>query len=136
MEIKRKEGCVIVEFGENKSGEKLQATIACVSHDLKNKNSLMNLWLKNGWLERPLKSHWHIDTYVKDAEGNYSRKYNPQNCLYRQVSKKTGKIILSNIRIDFDWILEANDENLKKIIDEIERRFINEERMNTIVESI
>lgn len=136
MDIKRKEGCVVVELGKNKSGEKLQVTIVPVSHDLKDKHSLMNLWVKNGWIKGPLKSYWNIDTYVKDAEGNYFRKYNPQEYLYRQVSEKTGKVIVSINRIDFDWMLDANDENLKRIIDEIERRFINGEGPKTIIESI
>lgn len=136
MDIKRKEGCVVVEFGKNKSGEKLQATIVSVSHDLKDKHSLMNLWVKNGWLEKPLKSYWSIDTYAKDADGNCFRKYNPQEYLYRQVSKKTGKVIVSRNRIDFDWMLDANEENLQKIIGEIEKRFANEEKPKLIIERI
>lgn len=136
MDIRRTKKYIVVEFGKNKKGEKLQATITPISHDLKNKHSLMNLWVKNGWLEKPLKSYWNIDTYAKDAEGNYFRKYNPQEYLYRQVSEKTGKVMVSRNRIDFDWMLDANEENLKRIIDEIERRFINEEMTKTIVESI
>ena len=63
MEIRRTKKYIVVEFGKNKKGEKLQATISSVSHDLKNKHSLMNLWVKNGWLKKPLKSYWNIDTY-------------------------------------------------------------------------
>ena len=50
---------------------------------------------------------WGVQTYVTDRQGRCSGKYNP--------TTKDGKL-------NFEWLLEATEENRQKIIDEIYRR--------------
>ncbi len=108
---------------QNVKGETLVVNIQKVSHDLTYKKSLMNLWVKNGWLPKALESFWSIDTYVTDTEGNCYSRYNPQTIWYQQFDSK-GKVIQNRNIINFEWILEATLENYEKIVAEVERRFM------------
>lgn len=108
----------------NKNGETMIAEISTCSHDLNNKNSLMNLWVKNGWLKKPLKSFWSIDTSVYGNEGCY-RKYDPSIIAYQQINRKNNKVLQNRHIINFDYILEATADNMQLLIDEIEKRFYN-----------
>lgn len=80
-----------------------------IENDPKNKNSIMNLWKQNGWIKSKLDSYWDIKTYVLDSEDNFHNKYNSMTKEYK---------------INFDWILEATEKNLRKILREIYKRFM------------
>lgn len=76
------------------------------------KNSLPYLWNKNGYIDRILETYWSVNTYVTDANGCW-RRYNPTE----RISDDGKRLVL-----DFDWVLEATEENKQKIINEIYRR--------------
>lgn len=72
-------------------------------------HNFMELWVKHGYMKRMLPDYWNIDVYVHDREGYCWGRYNPQ------IRKDTRKI-------NFDWILEATEENKEKILEEVKRR--------------
>lgn len=92
----------------NSKGERVSVWISNVKHDKNNKNGLMNLWVKNGFLNDFINETLHVDTYVYDEKNNCSGKYNPQ-------------IIPGENKINFAWILPATPENISKIIKEVIR---------------
>lgn len=75
-------------------------------------NSLPYLWKKNGFIDRILESWWSIQVYVTDSVGRCRGSYNPTSKL-----SEDGKRMI----INFDWMLEATEENAKKLFDEVER---------------
>ena len=76
------------------------------------KNSMPNIWYKKGYTKKLLNTFWGIETFVKDTEGNCWGKYNPQ-----EKRSEDGKVGI----INFDWMLEATEENKQKLIDEVFR---------------
>ena len=81
------------------------------------KNSLPYLWYQNGYTSHLLSEYWSVDTYVYNTDGDCYRAYNPQE---KFNSSRTQMIL------DFNWMLEATADNLKKLLDEIVRRFLSE----------
>ena len=80
----------------------------CIDNDMK--NSLPKLWYKKGYTDKYLDTYWCINTYVKDSEGNSYGRYNPT--------------IKAGHTIDFDWTLEATEENKEILLNEVYNRFI------------
>lgn len=76
------------------------------------KNSLPYLWKKNGFINRILENWWNIQVYVTDSDGRCRGAYNPTSKL-----SEDGKRMV----INFAWMLEATEENAKKLFDEVER---------------
>lgn len=89
---------------KTKNGEILTVEISKVTAP-GGKNSLPYLWYKNGHINRILKNYWHITTYAEDKTGSYGR-YNPT---------------IKGRKINFNWKIEATEENLNLILDEIIR---------------
>ena len=71
------------------------------------KHSLPAMWKRKGFIDKEPETWWGVQTYVTDRQGRCSGKYNP--------TTKDGKL-------NFEWLLEATEENRQKIIDEIYRR--------------
>ena len=114
-----------ITFSEpNAKGEKMTLVIKKITCDLENKKSLMNIWVKNGWLEKPLETYWSTDTYVDKPDGTCYRAYDPQLIDHKRYDSK-GNVVLSHYIINFEWLLEATPENYDKIVTEVERRFMN-----------
>ena len=65
------------------------------------------MWKRKGFIDKEPETWWGVQTYVTDRQGRCSGKYNP--------TTKDGKL-------NFEWLLEATEENRQKIIDEIYRR--------------
>ena len=99
---------------KNKKSETLTIELSLCKDDPTYKNSLPKLWYKNGYIDRVLETYWSIGTYVTDSEGRQWGKYNPQNKL-----SDDGKRMV----INFDWMLEATEENREKLINEVYRIF-------------
>lgn len=100
-----------VNFTEkNKKGERMMMYITkCECGDYQ--NALPRLWHKHGYIDRILPTYWHLETFVYDKKDNCYGRYNPQ-------------IIFKNRPIlNFDWMLEATEENKEKLIQEVLRRF-------------
>lgn len=71
------------------------------------KHSLPAMWKRKGFIDKEPETWWGVQTYVTDRQDRCSGKYNP--------TTKDGKL-------NFEWLLEATEENRQKIIDEIYRR--------------
>lgn len=67
---------------------------------------------KNGFINRILENWWNIQVYVTDSDGRCRGAYNPTSKL-----SEDGKRMV----INFAWMLEATEENAKKLFDEVER---------------
>ena len=100
------------EFLEkNKKGEKIVVEVTeCYSNC--EKDSLPFLWKEHGFTKKLYKSYLCADVYVTDEEGNCYRKYNPT-----VKPSDDGKRYV----INFDWMLEVSDENIEKILKEVNR---------------
>ena len=88
-------------------GDRFTVEAMTVTHDLKDRHDLMNLWKKGGFIQKALPTHIAVDTYYYDNEGNCWGKYN--------VTVKAA----GNRRIlDVDYIKEATPENELELVAE------------------
>lgn len=91
----------------NRKGERLLIEVTFSLWD--DNAKLWNIWVKKGWIRRK-KSLIHLSVQVDSPDGMSYSKYNPQVTKdYRSVN--------------FDWILEISDANLKALVEETVRRF-------------
>lgn len=93
-----------------KNGETLLIEIN-KGEDDGSKHSLMSMWVKKNKLEKALPTWWNVDTYTTDTNGNC------YGCMYNPTVKRGG----AGYVIGFDWMLEATEENMLKLINEIAR---------------
>ena len=115
----------------NERGETMLVDIHTCEMDFKHSNSLGYIWKRNGRVDGSFRTWWHIDTYVYDTKGNCFGAYNPQEMTYRGRPDRNGHQTVRPV-IDFGWLLEATDENLHRILDEIHRRFMACERRKQV----
>lgn len=106
-------------------GEKLLVEITLCKADPKDKQALPYVAKKLGWTDRVIPEWWSIQTFITDAEGNqWGDMYNPTVTMEEYEYPDDG--IKHETRyspvIDFDWHLEATEENARKLLEEIERR--------------
>lgn len=94
----------------NSKGERIEVEFVKIENN--HKGHLINLWYKKGFIKKQLENYWHITVYAYDKEGTCYGKYNPQ-------------ILQHGSKINFDWILEATEENKKRILHEIIKRTYN-----------
>lgn len=99
----------------NKNGEKINVEIMEIFPDNTSENSLPNLWLKHGYTNKLYNSYLCIDCYVTDKDGNCWERYNPTIKLSDDEKRHV---------INFDWLLEVNEENKEKLLNEIYKKFI------------
>lgn len=83
-------------------GERFQIEITTCEHDRKNKHDMMNIWKKEGYIENFLATHLNVSTYYTDIGGRCWGYYN--------ITEKLSEDGRRNV-IDFDYILEATEEN-------------------------
>lgn len=105
-------------YFEDKNGKGERLTIEVIKCEVENpndKNCLLYLWKKNGFIDRILTSYWSIQTFVHDTEGNCFGLYNPT--VKRSEDGKRSVI-------NFDWMLEATEENLNLLLEEVYNRFM------------
>ncbi|MGL5329291.1 MAG: hypothetical protein ACRDD7_08485 [Peptostreptococcaceae bacterium] len=100
---------------KNKKGESLLIDFTYCQNDVSYSRSLPNLWFKNGYIDRILETYWCIDVEIKDTEGRSWRKYEPTS----KLSEDKKRMV-----INFEWMLEATEENKQKLIDEVYRLFM------------
>lgn len=111
----------LIEF-TTKGGKRLAVELVkCTTPEKLTKSCIMYMWVKNGRLPAVLPSYWAVSTYAYDNDGNCWGWYNPQEIDYKRTDKN-GKVTERRPVICFDWVLEATEQNAKKILDEIERR--------------
>lgn len=92
---------------KNYKGERIEVEFTKVEND--HKEHLINLWYKKGFIKEKLENYWHVAVYVYDKEGTCYGKYNPQ-------------ILPGGTKINFEWVLEAKEENKERILHEIIKR--------------
>ena len=109
--------------GTNSLGETLEVDIAKCT-DPGGKKSLPALWYKAGYASKRLLTWWSVTTYVTSPDGCCRRDYNPQTIFKEKMHNN--RIIGCQPCINFEWLLEATEENKKKLLNEVERRFLNE----------
>lgn len=100
---------------KNEKRERLVIEVSKIIVNLKDKNELMNLWKKHGFIKNTLPTWWSIETYVHDTEENCFGAYNP--------TVKRSEDGKRNV-INFDWMLEATEGNLNLLLEEVYTRFM------------
>lgn len=106
----------------NARGEKIQFELSRCGDGLENcKNSLPYLWKKNGYINRVLPNYWCVSVYATENNGNCWGWYNPQTLECEKLAKSRKIVERRNI-INFNYMLEATEENKQKLIDEIYKR--------------
>lgn len=105
------------EFLNNKN-ERVVVWLSTVEHDRNYKKNLMNIWLKNGYVDRFIEKTINCQTFVYDELGNCWGKYNP-----------TSKLSADKCRmvINFDYILEDTLANRQLLLDKVQELSNNEE---------
>lgn len=105
------------DFGNRKvwetttcNGNKLLIEISKTHHDPNFKRGLMHLWLKEGVVRKFMTTTLHLQTYYYDDHGNCIGRYNPQ--------VKYGTKFNT---VNFDYLLEATEENELFLIKEVLR---------------
>lgn len=101
--------------GKNKNDEKLTVEVTFINFDNLEGNSLPALWKKHGYTKELVTNYISIDTYITDKEGNCWAWYNPCH----KLSDDKKRMIL-----DFDYMYDISESNLKKLLKEIEKRFL------------
>lgn len=96
-----------VEFEDrNQLGEKILVEFSYCENS-GSVHSLPNMWYKSGRIDRVLENYWSISTFATDKNGMCLGRYNPQH---------------KKFKIDFEWMLEATEENAAKLLREVEKR--------------
>lgn len=95
---------------KNSKSERIEVEFTKIENDYK--GHFINLWYKKGFIKEPLENYWNVMVYAYDKEGNCYGRYNPQ-------------ILPHGTKINFDWILEATEENKDLILHEIIKRTYN-----------
>ena len=117
-----KESCLTLWYnynGKNKKGETLVVSLSPVADE--GDNNIMKIWREKGNIPKTQMSWWHLNVYVYDKEDCRNR-YNPQTEYH--IIIHNGNIIKSYPQINFNWVLEANEENKVKLLNEVERLFL------------
>lgn len=108
----RTDYCTVFNFTEkNKKGESLIVWLT-KCEDNGTKHSLPRLWHKNGNLDRILPTYWHVETFCTEPNGSCYGRYNPQIVFDKRPT------------LNFEWMLEATEENKNRIINEIYSMFM------------
>ena len=109
--------------GTNSLGESLEIDITLCT-DPGGKKSLPALWQKAGHTSKRLLTWWSVTTFVTSPDGACRRDYNPQTVIKEKIHNNS--VVGCQPIINFEWLLEATEENKKKLLNEVERRFLNE----------
>lgn len=110
-------------FYENVWGD-LVVEVSTITHQ-HTSGSLMKLWVDNKYLPKFIEKTLCVRVYFEDENGNCIEKFNPQVKIVIEkykVSKDTYKNTVKSM-IEFEWVLEATEENEQKLLNEIERRY-------------
>lgn len=122
----RYNGGKFITFTEpNGLGETLQIEITRVTGE--GKHFLGNLWAKEKFINKPVKSYWYVMTYVTDANGDCWWKYNVttnKTVGYSTTAGGVRDVVELRPTVNFAYIHEATEENMETILERIENRFL------------
>ena len=79
-------------------------------------NSLPHVWFKEGYTPTELDTWWDVQTYYSSKDGMHAG-YNPAVDRIECTDERRAYTVP---QYNFEWILEATDENMHKILREIE----------------
>lgn len=96
--------------GRNAKGEAVEVEFGIGRND-RSRRSLAKLWHRNGRTGTELETWWNVTVYVTDGDGRCFEAYNP-------TIRRGGYGLV----LDFEWVMEATQENLELISSEIEKR--------------
>lgn len=117
---KRSKTRTVITFDDlNAKGEKVVCEIGIIVNDCD--NSIVNTWYEYGRIEHPYHSYINMDTYIT-KDGDCRGRYNPT--------------IGENGKLDFNWVLNATQSNLDKLMKEfVTRAYYNtaQQKCNVIV---
>ena len=102
--------------GKNRKGETLTVSLCPVAD-----NDIMKAWRREGNIPKTQMSWWALNVYAYDKEGCWGR-YNPQTEYHIVI--RNGKVIREYPSLNFNWVLEANEGNKVKLLNEVERLFL------------
>lgn len=88
-------------------GDRFSIDVTRCAADLTDRNSLMNIWKKHGFISAVLPSYLVIDTYYTDMDGNYWGYYN----VTHKMSEDGRRTV-----INFDYLMEATPENERYLV--------------------
>lgn len=94
---------------KTKNGNKLIIEISTTEHDKNSIHSLMRMWVKNGDVKDFLTRTLNVKTYYYDEKQVCLEKYNPQ-------------IINNTKQLNFEYVLEATEENERLLLNEVVKR--------------
>lgn len=92
--------------GTNKIGGTTIIDLMKCEPDNTSKHSLPVLWEKNGFIDRILPNYWSVEVFAYDDKGSCWGKFNPQ-------------VIPGKNKINFEWMLEATEDNRQKLLNEV-----------------
>ena len=93
-----------------RKGNKIIIETMRTEHDPKFKNDLMHMWVKRGFVKEFMETTLHIQTHYYADDGHCYGLYNPQ--VHYDQKQRT---------INFDYLLEATEENELFLIKEVLR---------------
>lgn len=102
------------EYKTNAKGETLIVDVGYCSNFGKGKFDLPWSWYKSGKTAEFMPEYWGLNTYVTDKDGQCWGGYNPTVKPSEDQKRQV---------IDFDWHFSATEENFKKLLEEVLRRF-------------
>lgn len=104
------------EFKEkNKKGESLVVELTEVYYNNTCSSSLPNLWKEHGFTNKLYNNAIFINCYCYLPNGTCKEKYNPTIKLSEDKERNV---------INFDYLLEVNEENKNKLLKKIYKEFI------------
>jgi len=108
--------------GRTNKGERIFATFYQTKVNPEDKRGLPYLWKKKGYTDEILPSYWSVNVYTRR-----DIKPGEQLCYGRHLAYNP--TIGEDNKLNFDWVLEGTNENMKELIAEIERRANGEGRL-------
>lgn len=91
--------------------------VVICEHDLNDKNDLMNLWYKHGYVKERTLTHMGLGCYYTDFENGCYGRYNPTE---------------TKSKLNFEWVLPYTPENLGKLLAEAIKRYDDDSDMFVI----
>lgn len=107
-----------------KKNSKEESLLMGITHckDCELSNSLPKLWYKNGYTDKIFTTYLIVTTYVETKDKKCSCKYNP-TVKTEERKDFNGKVYASHNVLNFDWLLEDNEQNIQLLINEVAKRF-------------
>ena len=98
-----------IELNTNNKDTKFLIIISKTEYDLSSKHALPNLWVKHGFMDKPVSTSWHISTYRYDENGHCWGGINPT--------------ITKDHKVNFENVKEATEEHFLFLIKETIKQY-------------